>query len=58
MEPRPTDPPSTAEHEHREETTSVCMMCKRSFPSRQLAFVSGRQLCFSCLSVWFGDETE
>jgi len=39
-------------------TTIQCGMCKRRVPVEQTREMSGRILCFGCLSSWYEEEEE
>lgn len=52
MDERP-DPPA-----ERLAETVECGMCKRRVPIEQSRTLSGRVLCFGCLSSWYDEEQE
>ena len=35
-----------------------CRTCHRLVPLQQTATLSGRTLCFGCLSSWYGDDDQ
>jgi hypothetical protein len=41
-----------------EPATIECSMCKRRVPIGQTRYMSGRSVCFACLSSWYDDEDD
>ena len=41
-----------------EPATIECSMCKRRVPIDQTRYMSGRSVCFACLSSWYDDEDD
>ena len=53
------DPHITRPDEGANEAAMIeCGMCHRRVPPQQTGTLSGRTLCFGCLSGWYDDEDE
>jgi len=53
------DPLITRSEEHARDAVMIeCGMCHRRVPVQQSGTLSGRTLCFGCLSGWYDDEDD
>jgi formylmethanofuran dehydrogenase subunit E len=50
--------PHIARSDEKDVVTIECRMCHRLVPKEHSGTLSGRILCFGCLSGWYGDDEE
>jgi hypothetical protein len=36
----------------------TCGMCQQAVPAQQTRAISGRPLCMSCLTAWYGEDDD